>query len=100
MHLCLHWSNSVAHTCPYNLSNVEQLIEVGLLGKVPLTLCPRARLLEQNVRFGDPECQCLMLRLRSDLLAVLLAAAEGKLAGHRLDWAPEAALTVRTALAL
>lgn len=54
----------------------------------------QARLLEHNVRFGDPECQCLMLRLRSDLLAVLLAAAEGKLSGHQLDWAPEAALTV------
>ena len=48
------------------------------------------------MRFGDPECQCLMLRLRSDLLAVLLAAAEGKLSGHQLDWAPEAALTVRS----
>ena len=46
------------------------------------------------MRFGDPECQCLMLRMRSDLLAVLLAAADGKLSGHQLDWAPEAALTV------
>lgn len=56
---------------------------------------PQARLLEHNVRFGDPECQSLMLRLRSDLLEVLLAAAEGKLAGTQLQWSPEAALTVR-----
>src|SRR5699024_140097 len=38
------------------------------------------KLLEHNVRFGDPECQTLMLRLKSDLLEVLLAAAEGRLA--------------------
>jgi phosphoribosylamine--glycine ligase len=38
------------------------------------------RLIEYNVRFGDPECQVLMMRLESDLLALMLAAAEGKLA--------------------
>ena len=51
-------------------------------------------LIEYNVRFGDPECQVLMMRLESDLLELLLAAAEGKLAGIETRWRPEAALTV------
>ena len=55
----------------------------------------QARLLEHNVRFGDPECQCLMMRLQSDLLEVLLAAAEGRLGAAQLQWSPEKALTVR-----
>ena len=37
------------------------------------------KLIEYNVRFGDPECQVLMLRLQSDLLPLLLAAAQGEL---------------------
>ena len=55
----------------------------------------QARLLEHNVRFGDPECQCLMTRLQSDLLEVLLAAAEGHLGDAQLQWSPQKALTVR-----
>nr|WP_277614309.1 phosphoribosylamine--glycine ligase [Kaistia nematophila] len=51
-------------------------------------------LIEYNVRFGDPECQVLMMRLESDLLDLLLAAAEGKLDGVETRWRPEAALTV------
>ena len=48
------------------------------------------------MRFGDPECQCLMMRLRSDLLEVLLAAAKGRLgAATQLQWSPDKALTVR-----
>ena len=39
------------------------------------------RLIEYNARFGDPECQVLMLRLESDLGELLLACAEGRLAG-------------------
>ncbi|MGE5506115.1 MAG: phosphoribosylamine--glycine ligase [Actinomycetota bacterium] len=52
------------------------------------------KLLEYNVRFGDPECQVLMARLKSDLLPVLVAAAEGKLAGTRLEWSDDAAMVV------
>ena len=52
------------------------------------------QLLEFNVRFGDPECQALMLRLKSDLLPVLLAAAQGRLATQSLAWRDEAALCV------
>ena len=44
------------------------------------------KLIEFNVRFGDPECQVLMLRLKSDLLAALLAACDGELANFDLRW--------------
>ena len=57
------------------------------------------KLLEFNVRFGDPECQVLMARLNSDLLPVLVAAAEGRLAGTRLDWSDDTALVVVMAAA-
>jgi phosphoribosylamine--glycine ligase len=52
------------------------------------------KLIEYNVRFGDPECQVLMLRLKSDLLPALLATAEGGLADTALDWHDEPALCV------
>ncbi len=57
------------------------------------------KLLEFNVRFGDPECQVLMARLNSDLLPALVAAAEGRLAGTRLDWSDDTALVVVMAAA-
>jgi phosphoribosylamine--glycine ligase len=46
------------------------------------------------VRFGDPECQVLMLRLKSDLLPALLAVADGVLKTFDLRWHDDAALTV------
>ena len=52
------------------------------------------RLIEYNVRFGDPECQVLMLRLKSDLVPALLAARDGVLKSFDLRWSPETALTV------
>jgi phosphoribosylamine--glycine ligase len=52
------------------------------------------RLIEFNVRFGDPECQALMVRLRSDLLPALLAACDGELADFDLRWAPLHSLVV------
>jgi phosphoribosylamine---glycine ligase len=52
------------------------------------------KLIEYNARFGDPECQVLMLRLKSDLLAVLLACAEGRLENITLDWSPDPAIAV------
>jgi phosphoribosylamine---glycine ligase len=51
-------------------------------------------LIEYNVRFGDPECQVLMMRLKSDLLELLLATARGELAGTSAEWTNEPALTV------
>ena len=52
------------------------------------------KLLEFNVRFGDPECQPLMARLMSDLLPALIAATDGELEHFALRWYDEAALTV------
>jgi phosphoribosylamine--glycine ligase len=54
----------------------------------------RPRLIEFNVRFGDPECQALMPRLMSDLLPALIAAADGQLANFHLRWRDVAALAV------
>ena len=52
------------------------------------------KLIEYNVRFGDPEAQVLMMRLKSDLLPALVAVADGNLAGITLDWIDEPALCV------
>ena len=52
------------------------------------------KLVEYNCRFGDPECQVLMLRLESDLLPALMASAIGDLSDTELNWAPDPALTV------
>ncbi|MGM4980107.1 MULTISPECIES: phosphoribosylamine--glycine ligase [Rhizobium] len=51
-------------------------------------------LIEYNVRFGDPECQVLMMRLKSDLLPLLLACANGTLDQVNAEWSDDAALTV------
>ena len=52
------------------------------------------KLIEYNVRFGDPECQVLMLRLMSDLVPALLASRDGMLKSFDLRWYPDPALTV------
>jgi phosphoribosylamine--glycine ligase len=52
------------------------------------------QLIEYNVRFGDPECQVLLPRLKSDLLPALLAARDGVLKDFDLRWHDEAALCV------
>ncbi|MCW8953226.1 MAG: phosphoribosylamine--glycine ligase, partial [Rhodospirillales bacterium] len=52
------------------------------------------RVLEYNVRFGDPECQVLMMRMKSDALDALLAAAEGRLDKISLEWHDDAAMIV------
>ncbi len=52
------------------------------------------KLIEYNVRFGDPECQVLMMRLKDDLLVLLKAAADGQLSHMSVRWRDEAALTV------
>ncbi len=52
------------------------------------------KLIEYNVRFGDPETQVLMMRLTSDLLAAMLATADGTLDRANVTWRDDAALTV------
>ena len=52
------------------------------------------RVIEFNCRFGDPEAQAVLARLRSDLPALCIAALEGRLKDQRIDWDPRAALGV------
>ena len=54
----------------------------------------KARLVEYNARFGDPECQVLMMRLGAQALDVLLACAEERLGQAQVNWADDHALTV------
>ena len=52
------------------------------------------RLVEYNVRFGDPECQVLMMRLGAQALDALQACAEGRLDTAQINWADDHAITV------
>ncbi|AQS42296.1 MAG: Phosphoribosylamine--glycine ligase [Candidatus Tokpelaia hoelldobleri] len=52
------------------------------------------KLIEYNVRFGDPECQVLLMRLENDLLPLLVAAADGELDQASPEWSDDVALTV------
>ena len=53
-----------------------------------------ARVLEFNVRFGDPETQPILVRLRSDLAEALLATLDGRLSEVELDWDPRSSIGV------
>ncbi|MBV8430563.1 MAG: phosphoribosylamine--glycine ligase [Solirubrobacterales bacterium] len=67
----------------------------GLLYAGLMMTADGPRVLEFNVRFGDPETQAILPRLRSDLVELMGAAREpGGLSGAELDWAPETAVTV------
>lgn len=52
------------------------------------------KVLEYNTRFGDPECQPLLMRLKGDLAEIMLACTEGKLAGKTMELDPDTALCV------
>jgi phosphoribosylamine--glycine ligase len=52
------------------------------------------KLIEYNARFGDPECQVLMMRLHCDLLDIMLATVEGRLDALDIKWSDDPALTV------
>ncbi|KAB0670188.1 phosphoribosylamine--glycine ligase [Oryzomonas sagensis] len=54
----------------------------------------RVKTLEFNARFGDPECQPLLMRMKSDIVPVLMAVAEGDLAGRSIEWHDKAAVCV------
>jgi phosphoribosylamine--glycine ligase len=60
-----------------------------------LMLTPEGpKLIEYNARFGDPECQVLMMRLDSDLAGIMFACARGELAGTEIALRDQTALTV------
>lgn len=56
----------------------------------------QVKLLEHNVRFGDPECQTLMMRLQGDLVEILQAAAQGRLdeVTDQVSWSDDPAMCV------
>lgn len=66
----------------------------GVLYAGLMTTDTGPRLIEYNCRFGDPECQVLMMRLKSDLLIALMACADGTLGNINLRWHDTPALTV------
>jgi phosphoribosylamine--glycine ligase len=54
----------------------------------------RVKTLEFNARFGDPECQPLLMRMKSDIVPILMAVAEGDLTGCSIEWHDKAAVCV------
>src|SRR3546814_14060037 len=59
-----------------------------------MTTAEGPKLIEYNVRFGDPECQVLMVRMHSDIVPAMIAACDGALEHFAVHWKDEAALTV------
>ena len=53
-----------------------------------------ARLIEYNIRFGDPECQVLMVRMKSDLVEMILNSIEGTIKSTNLEWDNDHCATV------
>ncbi len=74
-----------AEGCPY-----QGLLFAGLM----IGPDGRPRVVEFNVRFGDPECQAVLMRLKSDLLPALIATADGQLRNITLRWYDDAAISV------
>ncbi|MBL4614609.1 MAG: phosphoribosylamine--glycine ligase [Magnetovibrio sp.] len=73
-----------AEDCPY-----KGVLFAGLMIKDG-----KPRVLEYNVRFGDPECQVLMARMNSDVLEALVACADGNLKDAKITWKKSTALVV------
>jgi phosphoribosylamine--glycine ligase len=74
---------------------LQQRVEFrGLLYPGLIITSDGARVLEFNCRFGDPETQALLPRMKSDLLPLLEATIDGKIAACSIKWDPRAAVTV------
>jgi phosphoribosylamine--glycine ligase len=72
----------------------EGVVYRGLL-YAGLMLSPSGpKVLEYNVRFGDPECQCLLPRLKGDVLELLMATAAGNLENVDIEWDPRSACCI------
>src|SRR5918997_658643 len=67
---------------------------VGVLYAGLMVTTEGPKLIEYNVRFGDPECQVLMPRMKTDLVAAMVAACDGVLKNFDVRWWDDAALTV------
>ncbi len=67
---------------------------VGVLYAGLMLTADGPKLIEINARFGDPECQCILPRLQSDFLALLVACAKGTLAEQKIAFSDHTCLTV------
>ncbi len=76
------------------LPTVEAMQFTGFLYAGLMMTADGVKVLEFNVRLGDPETQPLMHRMSSDFVPALIAAAEGKLGGCKLEWASGASVCV------
>jgi phosphoribosylamine--glycine ligase len=72
----------------------RKIVYRGVLYAGVMITADGPKVLEFNARFGDPECQAILPRLQSDLLEMMLATVEGRLAGTKLSWDPRAAVCV------
>src|SRR6266700_1583982 len=72
----------------------EQILFRGLLYPGLIITSDGAHVLEFNCRFGDPETQALLPRMKSDLLPLLEATIDGKIDKYQIDWDKRAAVTV------
>lgn len=91
----LHWIEEHILVPTVHALNREGRPYLGVLYAGLMMTIQGPRVLEFNVRFGDPECQPLMMRLRGDLAELLLAATERRLEElDPVDWDPRAAVCV------
>jgi phosphoribosylamine--glycine ligase len=74
--------------------NAKDLPFVGVLYAGLMIKNGDPKLIEYNVRFGDPECQVLMVRLGGQILDLLLDCAEGKLYQSKINWANDSAISI------
>ena len=74
--------------------NSKNLPFVGVLYAGLMIKNGNPKLIEYNVRFGDPECQVLMVRLGGQILDLLLDCAEGKLYQSKINWADDSAISI------
>jgi phosphoribosylamine---glycine ligase len=72
----------------------ENMPYVGVLYAGLMLTNNGPKLIEYNCRFGDPECQVLMMRLKTDIVPLLLACATGTLNSVSADWSEHVALTI------
>lgn len=72
----------------------RKIVYTGVLYAGIMLTADGPKVLEFNVRFGDPECQALMMRLTSDLAELMDATAHGALASQALTWDPRPAACV------
>ena len=90
-----HWIEQnvllpTVHTMKRSRTPFHGLLYAGMM------LTPQGpKVLEYNVRFGDPECQPLLMRMKSDLFELLMAAVDGTLADFgNVEWDPRTAICV------